>query len=246
MGGTDPVVAALTEYAPRYRKEVFDSIADDLDVTREDLFEVDSRKSLEFFYRLYGFNRSEAMKAGYQYRAVEALRKADADGVIDPEALWREFQRGCERNGIEPSESNNRKLLLQTARFANRKGNLFSWIVSELERDVRLKRLSEELRSVHRIGRRKARFFLRDVVWLCGAESDVTGRERRELQPMTGPIQETASALWPHLDDEDEMADRIVEACESAGVSGVEFNQGAWYFQSRESGDLDALRASPP
>lgn len=246
MGGTDPVVAALADYAPRYREDVFDSIADELDVTRDGLFEADSRKSLEFFYRLYGFNRSEAMKAGYQHRAVEALRKAEADGVIDPYVLWREFERGCERHGVGPSESNNRKLLLETSRFANRKGNLFSWIARELENGVRLERLSDELQSCHRIGPRKARFFLRDVVWLCGAESDVSGRDRHELQPMTGPIQETASVLWPHLDDEDEMADRIVEACESAGVSGIEFNQGAWYFQSRESGDLDALRASLP
>lgn len=242
MGTTEPIVAELAGYAPKYQAEIFDSVADELNVNRNGLLEAEPRKGLEFFYRLYGFNRDAAMNAGYQYRAVEALRKTETDDVIDPQTLWEQFETECTRNNIGPYENRNRNLLVETAQFANRKGNPFSWVARELENGVQLRSLASEVRSLHGIGPGKARFFLRDAVWLC--EADVTGRNRRELQPMTGPIQKAASTLWPHLESKEEMANRIVEACENAGVSEIEFNQGTWYFQNRVPRDLKELRGS--
>lgn len=246
MGTTNPIVKELAGYAPKYQEEVFGSIADKLNVNRDELLKVEPRKSLEFFYRLYGFNRKAAMKAGYQHRAVEALRKADTGEMIDPQALWREFERGCERNGTGPYERRNRKLLMETSQFANRKGNLFRWVARELENGVRLGSLADELESLHGIGPGKARFFLRDAVWVGDAETNVVGRDRDQLQSLTGPIKATASTLWPHLETEEEMARRIVESCANVGVSGIEFNQGAWYFQNRVSRDLEELRRNLP
>lgn len=231
------VVTELAEYATRYQEEIFDEVAADLVGGRNELLDANPRTGLQFFYRLYGFNRPGAMKAGYQHKAVDALEKEDSETTIDPDALWQRFERECERAETETYERRNRKLLTETARFVNRRGNPFRWVARELGNDVRLRTLSAELESIHGMGPGKTRFFLRDAVWLCGARADVLERDRYVLQSMTGPIKEVSRVLWPNLEDDDEMAKRIAESCANAGVSGVEFNQGAWYFQSRELTD---------
>lgn len=231
------VVTELAEYATRYQEEIFDEVPADLVGGRNELLDANARTGLEFFYRLYGFNRPEAMKAGYQHKAADALRKGDSKRTIDPDALWQRFEQKCEHAEIGANERRNRKLLLQTARFVNRRGNPFRWVARELGNDVRLRTLSAELESIHGMGPGKTRFFLRDAVWLCGARADVLERDRYVLQSMTGPITEISRVLWPNLEDDNEMAKRIAESCANAGVSGIEFNQGAWYFRSRELAD---------
>lgn len=238
---TESIVVELADYAPNYQNEVFDAIADELDVTRRGLLEADSRKGLAFFLRLYGFSRSGARKAGYQHRAVEALQKTPDGDLMEPDAVWRRFATECERNGTGTYERRNRGLVTETCRFANRKGNLFRWVPREIENGVRLQSLVEELESIHGIGPGKSRFFFRDAVWLSDSEVEIERKDRYLLQPITGPIETVGETLWPGCETEDELAKRIARACENAGVSGVEFNQGAWYFQDRVSEDLDSL-----
>ena len=72
----------------------------------------------------------------------------------------------------------------------------------------------------------------------------VAGNDRRYLQPIDIWIGRIAEYLNPNLtfgrDRPAVISQYLADACEFAGISGVAFNQGSWYFGSHVAGS--ALR----
>lgn len=252
MTGTGAAVRKLAGYADEYQTHVFDDALSEFDLTRRSLLDADPATSLQFFFRRYGFDlrrygfdRHKAPRDIYTKNANRALEAATTGKQIDLDELWEQFVRECECTNLAVSEAETRSIVVDTARLVDREGNLFRWVEREVDDHGRLTVPYDELTAITGIGPRLTKSFLRDAVWVCGVENRVRGPDRRRLQPMADWVSTVAEALWPRLEGADDvlLAKRIVDACGNAGVSGVEFNQGASYFGREAVGDRDAVAA---
>lgn len=238
MTGTEAAIRRVADFADQYRTEVLPRFLNEVDP--DGVPDVDSERSLRLFFRLYGFNRQGAPRKTYAENANAALETAASDGKIDVEKLWMGFEDRCREVDVGTNPPCTRGVVEGAARLVNREGNLFQWVGREIDDHGRLAVPCEELLEFNGIGPKIARFFLRDAVWFCGVEDGVRPADRHLLQSLTGPVKLVAERIWPDLDDATErrMEKRIVTACSKYGVSGVEFNQGAWYL-GREKADYD-------
>jgi len=88
--------------------------------------------------------------------------------------------------------------------------------------------------GIVQVGPKIASFFLRDLVCIYGCEDCVPGRLAFCLQPIDVWVRKIAI----HLElaeqgaDDDRIREAIVAACRKAGISALQFNQGAWYAGS--------------
>lgn len=240
--------AAVTEiagYADEYQTNVFDELLGEFDVNRDELLDADPITSLEFYFRLYGFNRRGRPRETYASNANAALDAAATGQRIDPDELWLGFEAECRRTSVGVNPSHTRGVVEGTARLVNREGNLFQWVGREVDDHGRLSVLYDELTSLGGVEPAIAKFFLRDAVWISDVEYGVRNPDERFLQSMTRWVTAVTESLWPTLDgaNDDVLAKRIVDACREAGVSGVEFNQGAWYFGREVVGDPSAIES---
>lgn len=249
-------VSGVAERASLYRTEVLPRFLSDVEPDLDELPEASPEESLELFYRLYGFRRQGAPSKAYGENATAALETATDGQTVDVERLWQRFEARCREEGVGIHPTCTPGVVKGAAGLLNREGNLFRWVGSEVRDHGRLSVPRDELRSIDGIGPKIARFFLRDAVQFCDVEDDVRPGDRHLLQSLTGPVEMVADALWPGLEDADEgrTVERIVAACADRGVSGVEFNQGAWYLAREEAeGDsevvdeiIEQMRQSPP
>ncbi len=79
----------------------------------------------------------------------------------------------------------------------------------------------KELDEIWQIGPKIAAFFLRDLATVLQLKP--VPRDYRFLQPVDTWVGQIADKLNIH-------ADKLVDACQSAGVDPIRFNQGAWYL----------------
>lgn len=234
--------ACIAEWAPAFRNDHFDEMLTDVGLERAELADATPVEALSFFYRLYGFNRAGGQQAGYPRFAVAALERV---GELDAERLWQEFQWECEDAGVGVNERINRGVVTGSAELARSEGNLFTWASSKVK-DESVSAPYEEVESITGIGPKIARFFIRDAVWVNGVEDEVDSGKGHFLQPVDVWVRKTAETLWPDLRNEAAgqvtVSKRIARECRSAGVSGVAFNQGAWYYCAVEcGGEEDAV-----
>ncbi|KKG18178.1 hypothetical protein EO98_19280 [Methanosarcina sp. 2.H.T.1A.6] len=92
----------------------------------------------------------------------------------------------------------------------------------------------KELQKIHSIGPKCSSFYLRDLVSFYSLEPKIKKREDLVcLQPVDTWVRKVAYevGIINKLDERDEnVREKIVDACSELGVSTIEFNQGAWYL----------------
>lgn len=243
MDELEAAVSGVAQFADDYRRHTFEPVVSEYDSDSRHLPDAAPTTSLQFFYRLYGFNRQGAPRETYAANANAALETAANEETIDVGELWRGFRENCRETGTGVNPPCTRGVVCDAARIVNREGNLFGWVGREVRDHGRLAPLDDELRSMNGVGPKIARFFLRDAVWVCGVEDAVRPPDGHLLQSVTEPVRRVAETIWPTLDGADEavLANQIAATCSDSSVSGVEFNQGAWYL-ARERADGDDAR----
>lgn len=236
----EAAVSGVAQFADDYRRRTFEPVLSEYNSTRRHLPEAAPTTSLQFFYRLYGFNRQGAPRKTYAANANAALETAANGGNIDVDDFWQGFRENCRETETGVNPPCTKGVVCDAARLVNREGNLFDWVGREVRDHGRLAPLEAELRSMNGVGPKIARFFLRDAVWVCGVEDAVRPPDGHLVQSITHPVRRIAEIIWPTLDGADDavIANQIATACSNYGVSGVEFNQGAWYL-ARERADGD-------
>jgi len=158
------------------------------------------------------------------------------------------FQAACREARMDPFERRTRPLIAGFAAMAREHCpmSLAPWLAERLDSRGGADRCFLRLRHIYGVGPKIASFILSETAWVFGVEDRVPLGERFLLQPIDTWVRRTVVALWPDLSVPGApdllVAKRIAETCTRLGVSGVEFNHGAWYFGSREvrKGDMQA------
>ncbi len=203
--------------------------------------------STRFTLYYFTFARAGAEAAGYDELSLEMFERVKGN---DLKTTWRAFQELCEREGIGPNEKLNRPPIegLMRIYFRTRHGGrgLFPTIATEVERTGSLAQSYVDLMTVARLGEKRAAFLLRDLAWIWDLEGRATPASLMFLQPIDVWVREAArTVLNDGLDDHVPslaVAHLLSEACLNAKVSGVAFNQGAWFFGSQVVKERSAYR----
>ena len=168
--------------------------------------------------------------------------------------VYSTFLEICREESKKPNEKINRKLIIDLLTYAReaKDNNLFLW----LEKCIQVNGIEStylELLKIHGVGKKLASFILRDTVWLLNLERDVLPQDLIYLQPIDVWIKRISFELWKDFQafqwevfknkvDELIIAKRIVEKCMKLHISTIKFNQGAWYFGSKEVKNRNLLR----
>jgi hypothetical protein len=211
--------------------------------------------SLSMLLGYYAFARQAAERAGYNEACVEILAPYRDEG--GGERLWRDFpdwesfhrafDAACMRRRIRPNRRINDGLVRELYALAARvpEQGLFHVWADRIRSTASVRDLCSELMAVHGIGQKIASFVCRDVVFLAGLEEALPRAEGRFLQPVDIWLGRVAEHLSPSLtfgkDEPSRIAQFLAEAARRAGVSGVTFNQGSWYFGSQVAGAASRL-----
>ena len=211
--------------------------------------------SLSMLLGYYAFARQGAERAGYNLACVSILGPYLTQGDArrfwidfpEWEAFHRAFVSDCDSRGILQNEKFNPGLLRDLYTLASwlpDRGLFNVW--AERIRDAQsVRQVFSELMGVHGIKEKIASFICRDVVFLAGLEGVIPTPERSYLQPVDVWIGRVAQFLNPDLtfgkDKASTISRYLAQACTQAGVSGIAFNQGGWYFGSQVAGTADRL-----
>ncbi|MCL5027959.1 MAG: hypothetical protein M1480_02955 [Bacteroidetes bacterium] len=87
-------------------------------------------------------------------------------------------------------------------------------------------------KGIVQVGPKIAPFFLRDIVTLFELEDKIHGNDFIYLQPIDTWLRKIAKKInLVEQDAKDEIIiNKIIEECNSANISPILFNQGAWYL----------------
>lgn len=261
MSEQKEIILSLIDITKRYERDVFvvsakkilraENVKDFRDV-RTRLENISDEDSFSFILRVgYPFARAGGEQAGYAgiaHEAFESIRESFHKPDF-PDLLWKQFKRKCQAAEVGINERINRNLLKNLASFAQKKGNLFKWIKMEVENSGRVEQVFLQLINNGGMGKKTAAFFLRDTIWLFDLEEKIVKLDKLYIQPIDTWVRGISKLLWEdfdHLRRNDYIdfiiAKRIAEICEKLGVSGIKFNQGAWYFGSRLVKDRKELK----
>lgn len=229
----EKAVRFLSEYADAYKQTHYGERVNNVGLTVGRVEEADPLSFLRFIYHHYAFNRAGGAAAGYNDIAVDAV---DTVGEVDADALWNEFVRTCEDRGIGLNRRVNQGAVQEIAALVEEHGNLFKWTAETLKETGSIEPVYGTVGGVRGFGEKITRFVVRDAVWETGVEDRVPEKELEYLQPMDVWTRRAAHVLFEETwnASDSELSRKAATESLDAGVSGAEFNQGAWFFGAKE------------
>ena len=230
------VIQRLSEYGPIFQQEHRMQTYDDMDIARDDISTISPGQSLDVAYNTSIFARQGGSAYSEPARQALDIVASNPGSEISPDEMWKQFCARCEACGYGLNDNLTEGPMTDLPRIVNEQGNLFAWIDSHIEAGT-LGEAEKRLRGVKGIATKIARLTIRQAVWALDRESDLRDDELAYLHPIDVQIARIIQAVWSRPDIEprenrDEWAQHLVSACATAGVSNIEFNQGAWYWAS--------------
>jgi hypothetical protein len=196
---------------------------------------------IRFLLGCFFFARAGAERAGYNFLMVEALdgipnASRNPSSKVIRDRVWEAFEANCHRRGIAPFEKRNKRLLMDLFTLTASKGNLMKWVQGCLKQG-QLDEVFTTFTDIHGVGEKIAALAVRDLVWIFDIpESSLPADQHIFLQPIDRWVKRRALAIWPDLRDSAPswfIANKIALVCRLNDISGIAFNQGAWYFGAR-------------
>jgi hypothetical protein len=215
---------------------------------RENLSSVWWEALLFFFARAYYQGRRDTVSKKVHEAAVGVLNELFADSDKD-KAYGRmkldNWQKLSDELKVvigkgKVGKSADIKLTIDTFKFIGSlpSKNIVSFSVEQIKTGKLREHYNQLQRSksssgIHSVGPKVASFYLRDLVSLYELDRYVLGDDLVLLQPIDAWVRKIALKIGLIGDPEEKdkvIRQRIVEACDRAGLSSVKFNQGAWFL----------------
>lgn len=211
----------------------------------------DNFQALVCFFDYYAYSRQGAPSA-YPKIAIKALQNKFMSGVksitiADAKEVWRNYQE------IARNEYNNLGVNRKLNPMHSDKGiltkmakenivNLASHVKSLIQNN-QTKEAHEFVDDIRGIGTKIASLYLRDIAYL-GKIPENTIKDSYYLQPVDTWIEQAISIIFGQgkpriLRKKQEM---IVKLCETANVSPIAFNQGAWVLGRQVADDYSTFK----
>jgi len=243
----DQLLPKLALYSQSYQQEILlkrvTTLLERPIVSRQGLREALTNpiSSARVFFGYYAFARAGGERAGYSEVCVRLLKGRQS--YPDASSFLAAFKRDCKVRKIGANRKLTEGLVSQGYERLFVSSGALGWL-SQL--GLRIANAHEvwpiylDLVSIPGVGPKIAAFLCRDLVWIFDCEKMLPNREQFLIQPIDTWIRQIAQLLWPELGKVEDSAElnilfamRICWALEKVKVSGVEFNQGAWYFGSQ-------------
>ena len=91
--------------------------------------------------------------------------------------------------------------------------------------------LFKSLDKIRSVGVKTASLYIRDTVAFYGLETPTFVYDKYS-QPIDTWVRQVCKKLNIVARNDNELVEKIVQACKAAGVSPIKFNQGLWYLGS--------------
>jgi len=209
--------------------------------------EEDPLKSLRWLFRFYALARQIEYGPLAEAALRAALNRYPLEHLMgNPLLVIKEFEQQVRWRHWKPNLKINGGVIRGLLQLVSQHQNLHKWAKSLLAAG-RAEDLYLELLSIEGFGEKIAALIVRDLAWLYDLEEAVPIRDRLYLQPVDIWIERIFYALWPEFSQKPPkwiIAKKIAEACARWSLSGVQFNQGAWWFGSQEVKRQTALRGA--
>lgn len=196
----------------------------------------------------YAFERAGAGQSGYGGISADLLQPGKA--WAGPEDFYRDFERACKKRRVGVNEKLNREVVKAGYRLHFENNPRSGWLHAkgqQIADSGQVLPVYLELLSITGIGPKIAAFVCRDLVWFFECEDRLSPVEQVLLQPIDTWVRQIAWRLWPEFKSLDTKAPdmllalRLVEAAQQAKCSGIELNQGMWWFGSQSEGREGSL-----
>jgi hypothetical protein len=200
--------------------------------------------SARVFFGQYAFERAGTGGAHYSDIAADLLKGTVAQP--DAPAFLSMFRHKCREIGVGSNDDLTGEVVLKGYQRHFCDGRKLGWLY-ELGQGMvdtgQVRPAYRQLLDIKGIGQKIAAFFCRDLAWIFDCEKNLPASERILLQPVDTWIHQIAVLLWhdfPPVKAREKyllyfpIAARIVSVTDQLRQSGVAFNQGSWYFGSRE------------
>lgn len=221
----------VSEFGKRYYSEYLVEYEKGLD---SDIWE-----ALNFFFSktFYGGRRDE-LSAKYRKIAEELIneKKNLLENNWKKGNIWDKHEMRKELKDRGVSKGADRKMVGETLEFISDKNACDHNIVrysKELIKSGKVEELFNQIDDIHNIGKKKASFYIRDVVDLFNLDKHIKKEEYIYLQPVDTWVHQVAKS-FDILDSEKPSwgtdSKKIVDKCLTGEVSPIKFNQGAWYI----------------
>lgn len=223
----DRGIARVAEYGDRYRAE---KIYDEDEPGRDE-----GPFGLTFFLkRAFASARSEGLSGRYREAAEKAIKchKNGIKNCFESDASVRTLGL---RDDLEDAGVGNKRdrrmvvdILDHLEDFPDYE--VVGYVKTKVDEND-LEGASDKLREIYNIGPKKATLFLRDAVVLLDCEDDVAPGDYEYLFPVDTWVHGVANELGVVDTDGVDWSQNSPEIIDElpAGVSPIEFNQGAWY-----------------
>ncbi len=197
-------------------------------------------QSLDIAYETTMFARQGGGMYSEPARQALDIVTSNTDSKIPPDKMWNQFCQVCQDEFEYEINDMTKGPVIDLPEVLNEqeqeRKNFYAWIDSHIEAGT-LSKVKKRLRDMYGVGMKIARLTLRQAVWALDRESDLREDELRYVHPIDGQVAAIIQAVWSDVDadpinNRDKWAHHLVSACSTAGVSNIEFNQGAWYWSS--------------
>ena len=203
--------------------------------------------STSFALYYFAFARAGGERAGYKNLALKMFETTKGKNFA---SVWPAFAELCRKAGVGANEKLNRRPIegLMQVHHSGHFGDagLFAGIADQVRKTGVLAKTYLELLEVVGLGEKISAFLLRDLVWIYDLEERVAPTDRMFLQPIDVWVRRAAEAVFmrpfPERVPSLTIGHLLAEACRQAQVSGIAFNQGAWFFGSQKVKKVDGYR----
>lgn len=240
-------IEAIASFGRKYQ-EVYLYTGKDKNELKQSLTS-DWWEALKFFFgRSFMRGRRDEISNKFMERAIHILEQFFGDEKtkflqgLNNNKEWKEDLTSKLQEG-KVNNKGDRKMVVSTLGWIsglNDDGfNLINYSLRKAK-EKRIEELYGELDRLNYVGDKLASFFLRDVA--CIFDLQVNNEQQIFLQPVDTWVDQVVESLGIYKPETAKKAisgnkealntvrKQIVKSCNGAGVSPIEFNQGAWYI----------------
>ena len=224
--------------------------------------------ALRIFVKNYAYERQGRARA-YPRIAVDCISEYFNNGDSwdipteeDAKEIWMEYKKLAKEkyNLVEKDEQNQLRIKVNEDRnplnydkgiikimAQNKIKNIALFVLDKFKENKTKNAYDFFVNKVRGIGEKISSFYLRDIAdkglekKLLYNENEIT--DLYLLQPIDTWVNQVTKIVFDQdIKDRAEKQRKIVEICTSAGISTINFNQGAWILGNQLAGDFGSLK----
>lgn len=248
MNSISQKIKVIADFGKKYQEKYLFNEKQKTDL--QNSLEKNWYETLKFFFtKSFMRGRKANISINFMNKAIKVLDKFFEERPINTlkkNGEWEKYlEKKLNKGGV--NNEDDREMVKSIINFIlglnKYKYNLINYILQEyyrLKKKFDVKKIYNELDKIYAVGDKIASLFLRDVA--CIFDLKIPYEEQIYLQPIDTWVVQVLkklnivqnevknSSINGNIDLLKTVREAIIEHCDDAKVSSIEFNQGAWYI----------------